>query len=104
MRGGEAVEPELVRRFAGGSVPDDNVPTVEEIRTYLSTRRDALLAHLDTLDAAQLSTKPNEQASWVYSEWFQVLAWHEAHHQGQAHLTLNLYRIAHDPAMAKVGH
>jgi hypothetical protein len=24
-----------------------------------------------------------------------ILAWHEAHHQGQAHITLNLYRAAH---------
>ena len=24
-----------------------------------------------------------------------VLAWHEGHHQGQAHLTLNLYKAAH---------
>jgi hypothetical protein len=23
-----------------------------------------------------------------------VLAWHEGHHQGQAHLTLNLYKAA----------
>ena len=24
-----------------------------------------------------------------------ILSWHEAHHHGQAHLTLNLYRAAH---------
>jgi uncharacterized damage-inducible protein DinB len=54
-----------------------------------------LLAHLSTLDDNKLNTKPNEQAPWTYGEWLKVLAWHEAHHQGQAHLTLNLYKAAH---------
>jgi DinB family protein len=100
----EAKEPEYVRRFAGGSVPDDQVPTIDEIRRYLSERRQALLEHLRTLKAYHLTAKPNADAPWVYEEWFQVLAWHEAHHQGQAHLTHNLYRAAHDPSMEKVGH
>ena len=34
MNGGQPKEPELVRRFAGGSVPDDTIPTIEEIRRY----------------------------------------------------------------------
>src|SRR5262245_3124277 len=42
MKGGEAREPELVRRFAGGSVPDDNIPSVAEITRYLTERRAAL--------------------------------------------------------------
>ena len=25
----------------------------------------------------------------------QIISWHEAHHHGQAHITLNLYRAAH---------
>lgn len=96
MRGGEPREPDLVRRFAGGSVPDDMIPSITEIRAYLDTRRDEMLQHLDSLDEAVLATKPNEKAPWPYIEWFHVLTWHEAHHQGQAHLTLNLYRAAHD--------
>jgi len=104
MKGGEPREPELVRRFAGGSVPDDNVPTIDEVRRYLVERRQELLAHLQSVDESQLTTKPRPEAPWTYLEWFQVLSWHEAHHQGQAHLTLNLYRMAHEPAMEKVGH
>lgn len=104
MRGGQPAQPEFVRRFAGGSVPDENIPTVDEIRTYLEQQRAELLDHLRSLTATDLETKPNEQAPWVYREWFQVLAWHEAHHQGQAHLTHNLYRAAHAPAEPKVGH
>lgn len=95
MNGGQPCEPDYVRRFAGGSTPDDDIPALPEIRRYLTERRDALLAHLGGLSDAALAEKPNEQAPWVYREWFQVLAWHEAHHHGQAHLTFNLYRAAH---------
>jgi hypothetical protein len=92
MRGGEAAEPEFVRRFAGGSTPDDQIPPARLIREYLTTQREALLAHLRALSEADLERKPNEQAPWTYREWVEVLAWHEGHHQGQAHLTLNLYK------------
>jgi hypothetical protein len=95
MRLGDPAEPELVKRFAGGSTPDDKVPTVDEIRRYLNERRAAMLNHLATLTEADLPKKPNEQAPWTYETWFQVLSWHEAHHQGQAHLTFNLYKAAH---------
>ncbi|OAI40781.1 hypothetical protein AYO40_04295 [Planctomycetaceae bacterium SCGC AG-212-D15] len=104
MRGGEPRHPDYVRRFAGGSVPDDEPVSGDEIRRYLNAQRGELLDHLGRLSESDLSIKPNEQAPWAYGEWFQVLAWHEAHHQGQAHLTLNLYRGANDPAMTKVGH
>jgi hypothetical protein len=97
MKGGEPREPEYVRRFAGGSTPDDTIPTVAEIRRYLNERRQELLEHLRTLSESQMGTKPRPDAPWTYDEWFQVLTWHEAHHQGQAHLTVNLYRAAHEP-------
>lgn len=95
MKGGAAREPELVRRFAGGSVPDDQIPSLAEIRSYLIARRQELLEHLGGLSDAALTTKPNAEAQWNYLEWVQVLAWHEAHHHGQAHLTFNLYRMQH---------
>lgn len=96
MTGGEPVSPENVRRFAGGSTPDDTIPSVDEIRQYMTQRRDALMAHLRGLSQEQLAQKPNDKADWTYAEWFRLLAWHEAHHQGQAHLTLNLYKASHD--------
>jgi len=104
MKGGEPSNPDFVRRFAGGSTPDDTVPGVDGIRQYLTEKRQELLAHLQGLTDADLDGKPNEAAPWIYREWFKVLAWHEAHHQGQAHLTLNLYRMQHEPTLAKVGH
>ncbi|HJZ93508.1 MAG TPA: DinB family protein [Gemmataceae bacterium] len=95
MKGGEPANPEYVRRFAGGSTPDEQVPKIDEIRHYLAERRAAMLDHLASLTDADLPKKPNEQAPWPYETWFQVLVCHEAHHQGQAHLTLNLYKAAH---------
>ena len=97
MHGGEPASADLVRRFAGGSTPDDDVPTIDAIRIYLTERRQAMLDHLRTLSDSQLATKPTPDAQWIYEEWFRVLAWHEAHHHGQAHLTYNLYRAANDP-------
>jgi uncharacterized damage-inducible protein DinB len=94
MKGGDPANAEYVKRFAGGSTPDENVPTVEEIRRYLTERRAAMLDHLAGLSDADLARKPNDQAPWHYEEWFRVLTWHEAHHQGQAHLTINLYNAA----------
>lgn len=104
MKGGEPHDVELVRRFAGGSTPDDNIPALPDIVRYLDERRAALLTHLKSLSADDMAAKPNEAAPWVYGEWFRVLAWHEAHHHGQAHLTLNLYRAAQDASVPKAGH
>jgi hypothetical protein len=98
MKGGQPQDPELVRRFAGGSTPDDRIPDLDEIRHHLATQRAELLGHLKTLPDSALATKPNEQAPWTYQEWLKVLAWHEAHHQGQAHITLNLYRATQEKA------
>lgn len=101
MRGGEPKSPDYVRRFAGGSTPDDDTPSIDTIRGYLADRRKEIIDHLASIDTAALATKPNPQAPWTYHEWFQVLAWHEAHHQGQAHLTFNLYKAAHDAPAGK---
>ncbi len=94
MKGGQPTKPDYVQRFAGGSTPDEDVPSLAEIRSYLKERREGLLAHLQTLDDSDLPNKPHAEAKWAYGEWFQLLTWHEAHHQGQAHLTLNLYKAA----------
>lgn len=104
MKGGTPTDPELVRRFAGGSTPDDDIPSVAEIARYMQESRAALLAHLRSLSDTDLDTKPMPDSQWPYSEWFQVLAWHEAHHHGQAHLTLNLYRTSQDATVPRTGH
>ena len=98
MTGGQPKDAELVRRFAGGSTPDDNIPTLDEIRAYLASQRAEVLAHVKKLPDSALGTKPIDQAPWTYRDWLKVLGYHEAHHQGQAHLTLNLYNAAHKTA------
>jgi hypothetical protein len=92
---GQPREPRHVERFAGGSTPDDNIPSLDDIRNYLGTQRDALVAYVKSLDDSKLSSKASEQMPWNYRDWLKTLAWHEAHHQGQAHLTHNLYKAAH---------
>jgi len=94
MRPGQAKEPEYVRRFAFGSVPDENIPSLDEIRRYLNDRRQDIIAHLATLKEEDLPKKPHDQAPYTYQEWIPVLALHEGHHHGQAHLTLNLYKAS----------
>jgi uncharacterized damage-inducible protein DinB len=91
---GQPADADLVRRFAGGSTPDDDIPSLDTIKKYLDAQRKEVIAFLKKLDDKALTTKPTEQAPWTYLEWVKVLAWHEAHHQGQAHLTLNLYKAA----------
>jgi len=104
IKQGEPHDAELVRRFAGGSTPDDSIPALADIRSYLADRRAELLSHFRSLKEADLAVKPHDKAPWTYGEWLQVLTWHEAHHHGQAHLTFNLYRTTQEPTLAKVGH
>lgn len=92
MGEGKIAREDYVQRFAGGSTPDENIPTLAEIRAYLDDRRKALLAKLDSIPEAALGTKPKPDAPWNYEDWLRLLAWHEAHHQGQAHLTLNIFK------------
>ena len=94
MTGGQPQEAEYVRRFAGGSTPDDDIPSLDEIRRYLTAQRSELVNHLKSLKDSDLDKKPNEQAPWTYREWMKVLSFHEAHHQGQGHITFNLFKAA----------
>jgi len=94
MTGGQPQEAENVRRFAGGSTPDENIPSIDEIRRYLTVQRENVTTYLKKLDPAMLDRKPIEAAPWAHREWVKVLSWHEAHHQGQAHITLNLFKAA----------
>jgi uncharacterized damage-inducible protein DinB len=98
IKGGQPQDADLIRRYAGGSTPDDDVPSVETIRARLNETRAAIRAHLVALTPEQLTQKPQPDAPWTYGEWFALLSWHEGHHQGQAHATLNLYKSAHGQA------
>src|SRR5438067_1122707 len=49
MKGGEPSNADYVRRFAGGSTPDDNTPSLDEIRHYVLERRQAIVDHFRSL-------------------------------------------------------
>lgn len=87
----------LVANFGGGSTPIDNaIPTLPQIRAAIAQHFTRFRDHVATLSPAQLEVTvgPAERQRKL-GEAVVLLAWHEAHHQGQLHLTWNMYRQAH---------
>lgn len=96
LRGTPAGFSDLIPRFRGGSTPDENIPTAGQIREVLNATRAHLLETVGSLTAAELEVIPPafKERGWTITKSLQVVTWHEAHHQGQAHITLNLYKTA----------
>jgi uncharacterized damage-inducible protein DinB len=90
----KAAYADLVPRFKGGSTPDDNIPAAATIRQILNESREHLLATLGTFDDSRLDWMPPALAERKLSflDVLHILAWHEGHHQGQAHITFNLFK------------
>lgn len=88
---------DLVPRFKGGSTPDEEIPEADLIRNVLSETRQHLFSALSTFNDDDLGVipEPLRDRGWNLERVLQVLAWHEAHHQGQAHAALNLYKATH---------
>ena len=86
----------LVPRFRGGSTPDDDIPSAAQIRKILTESREHLLTTLGRFGDKDLGTIPEALRERKLSvlDVLHILAWHEAHHQGQAHITLNLLKAA----------
>jgi uncharacterized damage-inducible protein DinB len=93
---------DLVPRFKGGSTPDDEIPQAALIRRVLTESREHLIQTLARFSDKDLSTTPEalpepiRQRLRTLLDVLHVLAWHEPHHQGQAHITLNLYKAMHE--------
>ncbi len=89
-----AAWPDLVPRYKGGSTPDEEIPTVEKIRSVLHESREHWLSTVSGLNQSDLDEVPAPLAErgWTLRKVLQVLIWHEPHHQGQAHITLNLWK------------
>lgn len=87
---------DLIPRFKGGSTPDENIPSADQIREVLNASRQHLLEGLDRLTDADLARIPEsgllKDRGWTIAKALHVITWHEAHHQGQAHITLNLWK------------
>jgi uncharacterized damage-inducible protein DinB len=89
---------ELWPRFRGGSTPDDDIPSPALIRQVLNETRPHLLATLSEFGDDRLkevTTPFLAERKWTVETVLQIIGWHEAHHHGQAHITLNLYKAAH---------
>lgn len=95
---GKPADEALVTDFAGGSTPrDDNVPSLAAIREKLERTYAALRSYIESGTPetyASLQTLANGTQRSI-GESIVLLAWHEAHHQGQIHLTWNMYKAAH---------
>ena len=87
---------DLWPRFRGGSTPDENVPTAETIRRVLAETREELLATIGALTLEQLDVIPDslKERGWTFRTALAIIAWHEPHHQGQAHITFNLFKAS----------
>jgi uncharacterized damage-inducible protein DinB len=83
-----------VPRFRGGSNPDDDIPSLDHIRDGLGQSREHLQSTISRFTPADLSVIPEtfKERGWTLAQILNVLAWHEPHHQGQAHITLNLWK------------
>ena len=88
---------ELWDRFKGGSTPDDDIPGPRQIREVLAAGREELLATLAEYAETQLGDfvwEAPDGRRLKLLDVLRIISWHEAHHQGQAHITLNLWQAA----------
>jgi hypothetical protein len=94
--GAKPAWPDLVPRFRGGSTPDDETPSPETVRRILTESREHLLATLGRFGDKNLGTVPEglKERNLTLLDVLHILSWHEAHHQGQAHITLNLLKAS----------
>jgi hypothetical protein len=95
IRGGPPGDAKLLADFAAGSTPGDaNVPDLATIRATLARTFADWRAFVAAASAEELDRQivvPNVPPRSV-GEWVMNMAWHEAHHQGQIHLTWNCYQ------------
>lgn len=100
VQGAKAGFTDLVPRFKGGSTPDDEIPSTTLIRQVLTESRAHLLETLALFGDKDLGTMPEslpepmKQRKLTLLDVLHIIAWHEPHHQGQSHITLNLYKAS----------
>ena len=87
---------DLVPRFKGGSTPDDEIPPAALIRQVLTESREHLLATITRFGDKDLGTIHEffKDRKMSLLDVLHIIAWHEPHHQGQGHISFNLYKAA----------
>ncbi|HET6247164.1 MAG TPA: DinB family protein [Tepidisphaeraceae bacterium] len=84
----------LVAGYAGGSTPsDENIPDMAAIRSALEAQYRPFRDHVAGLTQADFDRMM--PSGRTVGQSILLLTWHEAHHQGQIHLTWNMYKAAH---------
>lgn len=88
---------DLVPRFKGGSTPDDDIPPAALIRQILTESREHLLATISRFGDGDLGTIHEffKDRKMSLLDVLHIIAWHEPHHQGQGHITFNLFKAVH---------
>lgn len=95
LKGMPPTDPVLCETYGGGSVPSDhNIPSLTTIRETLARHFQTVKAFVAEADLHRMVDFPAGGQRSV-GESLILLAWHEAHHQGQIHLTWNLYKAHH---------
>ena len=91
LRGGKPHDEQLVANFGGGSTPgDENIPDLPQIRAALESSFGPFRNYVAGLTPEDMGRKlPNGR---TIGESVVLFIWHEAHHQGQIHLTWNMYK------------
>jgi uncharacterized damage-inducible protein DinB len=98
---GSPKDQELMANFGGGTTPSDsNVPPLAVIRQKLIATYEPLKKFTAEQTPQSLLRQvpgPGGKTRSV-AEAIILLTWHESHHQGQIHLTWNLFKAAHGVA------
>lgn len=87
---------ELWPRFRGGSTPDDDIPSPDLIRKVLDDGRAHLKQTLLEIPDSKLGDVmvTLRDRPFTFQQVLHIIGWHEPHHQGQAHITMNLYKAS----------
>ena len=82
--------------FQKGSIAEDNLPTVDVIQSVMTQSRTNLIETISQITDDDLDLIPDglQERGWTNRMALQILCWHEAHHQGQAHLLFNSWKAA----------
>ncbi len=82
-------------RFRGGSTPSDtDIPTFETILTLLKENHETLRQTLMTFTDEDLDIHQSTVRDTTHTlrNWLQIMIYHSAHHHGQVHAMLNVYK------------
>ncbi len=99
LKKGPPKDESLVTHFAGGTTPSDSlVPSLPQIRETLATHYTDFRNYVASLTPENLAAKTvgRDGKERTLAEVITLLTWHEAHHQGQIHLTWNIYKATHN--------